>query len=64
MQLNEHLFLTNTFGSSSGCSGAQQILLLRGLGEIDGASGSSSPHTKMQFKIITASAPFGTSLPT
>lgn len=65
MQLNEHLFLTNTFGSSSGCSeGPSKSCFSGGLGEIDGASGNSSPHTKMQFKIITASALFGASLPT
>lgn len=31
--------------------------------QTDGASGNSSPHMKMQFKIITASAPGGASLP-
>ena len=65
MQLNEHLFLTDTFGSGGGCSGApSKSCFSRDLGEIDGASGNSSPHTKMQFKIITASAPVDASLPT
>lgn len=64
VQLSEHLFLADMSGSGDCCPGGPANPASPRFRQIDGASGNSSPHTKMQFKIVTASAPGSASLPT